>query len=174
MDQAATSKTDLNRYLTLWQSDRKLDGFPIPNNKRDDWEWLLERIPVIGTQDFPGLKSFGARRRASSAWMAEEIFFLENILPVTVLKLIFPRYLVLKEKLNLSQTLQSNFILSPKKEVDNFIRITRSYEKALGGLSNIPNLPRRQASRRESPYIEYSVLVGDFEELVDLTLQEIV
>ena len=87
------------------------------------------------------------------------------------LKLIFPRYLVLKEKLNLSQTLQSNFILSPKKVVDNLIRITKSYEKELGGLSNILNPPRRQASRREFPSIEDSILVGDFQELVDLTLQ---
>ena len=134
----------------------------------------MGRIPTIGTWDYPSLNSFGARRRASSAWMAEEICFLENILPVTVLVLIFPRYLVLKEKLNLSQTLQSIFILSPKKVVDHLIRIKRSYAKVLGGLSNIPNLPRRQASIREIPYIEYSVLVGDFEELVDLTLQEIV
>ena len=134
----------------------------------------MGRIPTIGTWDFLGLNSFGARRRAASAWLVKEIRFLENILPVTVLVLIFPRYLVLKEKLNLSQTLQSIFILSPKKVVDNLIRITRSYDKVLGGLLNNPKLPRRQASRREFPSIEDSILVGDFQELVDLTLQEIV
>ena len=34
-------------------------------------------------------------------------------------------------------------------------------------------LPKRQAHRRERPYTKDSVLVGYFEELVDLTLQEI-
>ena len=41
-------------------------------------------------------------------------------------------------------------------------------------MSNIPDLPRRQARIRERSYTEDLVLVGDFEELVDLTLQEIV
>ena len=58
--------------------------------------------------------------------------------------------------------------------VDHLRRITRSYAKKLGGLPNIIDLPRRQASRRERPHIEDSVLVGDFEYFVDLTLQEIV
>ena len=58
--------------------------------------------------------------------------------------------------------------------VNDLRRITRSYAKKLRGLINIPNFPRRQAHRRERPYIEDSVLVGYFEELVDLILQEIV
>ena len=60
------------------------------------------------------------------------------------------------------------------KVVDHLIRITRSYAKNLGGLPNIPALPRRQVHKKERPFLEYSLLVGDFEELVDLTLQEIV
>ena len=52
-------------------------------------------------------------------------------------------------------------------------RIKRSYAKNLGGLPNIPTLPRRQVHNKERPYLEDSLLVGDFEELVDLTLQEI-
>ena len=55
--------------------------------------------------------------------------------------------------------------------VNDLRRITRSYAKKLGGLMNIRDLPRRKSHIREIPYIEYSVLVGDFEELVDLTLQ---
>ena len=61
----------------------------------------MGRIPIVDTWDFPGLNSFGTRRRAASAWLAEEIHFIENILPVTVLKLIFPRDEALKENLNL-------------------------------------------------------------------------
>ena len=47
------------------------------------------------------------------------------------------------------------------------------YAKKLGGFPDILDLPRRQARRKECPYIEDLVLVGDFEELVDLPLQEI-
>ena len=60
------------------------------------------------------------------------------------------------------------------KVVDHLRRITRSYAKKLGGLPNIPALPRRQVRKKERPYLEDSLLVGDFEVLVDLTLQEIV
>ena len=58
--------------------------------------------------------------------------------------------------------------------VNDLRRITRSNVKKLGGLSNIPELPRRQSRRKELPFMEDSVLVRYFEELVDLTLQEIV
>ena len=54
--------------------------------------------------------------------------------------------------------------------VNDLRRITRSYAKKLGGFSNIPELPRRQARKKEHPFIEDSVLVRYFEELVDLTL----
>ena len=55
--------------------------------------------------------------------------------------------------------------------VDHLRRITRLYAKNLGGFPNIPDLPRRQTHRKERPYMEDLVLVGDFKELVDLTLQ---
>ena len=44
----------------------------------------------------------------------------------------------------------------------------------MGGFPNILALPRRQVRKKERPYLEDSLLVGDFEVLVDLTLQEIV
>ena len=62
------------------------------------WGESLMSVPGI----FPGINSFGARRRAASAWLAEEIRFLENIPPMTVLKRAFLRTPVLKEKLILS------------------------------------------------------------------------
>ena len=56
-------------------------------------------------------------------------------------------------------------------EVVNDLRvITRSYVKKLGGLSNITDLPRRPALRRDLVYTGNSVLVGNFKELVDLSL----
>ena len=45
--------------------------------------------------------------------------------------------------------------------------------KNLRGFPNISDLPRRQAHRRVSVYIGNSVLVGNFKELIDLSLQEI-
>ena len=56
--------------------------------------------------------------------------------------------------------------------VDHLRRITRSYAKKLGGFPNIPALPRRQVHKKERPYLEDSLLVEYFEELVGLTLQE--
>ena len=66
--------------------DRRPDGFPIPNSHglvgNVDWG---ESLTVV-TCEFPGLNNFGARRRAASAWLAEETHFPEIIPPVTVLK----------------------------------------------------------------------------------------
>ena len=45
--------------------------------------------------------------------------------------------------------------------------------KNLGGLQTILELPRRQAPRRVPTYMEDSFLVGNLEELVNLSLQEI-
>ena len=47
--------------------------------------------------------------------------------------------------------------------VNDLRRITRSYVKNLGGLPNIPNLPRRQSHRRVLVYIGNLVLVGNLE-----------
>ena len=57
--------------------------------------------------------------------------------------------------------------------VDHLRKITRSYAKKLVGFPNIPALPRRQVHKKKFPYLEDSLLVRDFEELIDLTLQEI-
>ena len=49
-----------------------------------DWGESL----TVSASDFPGLNSFGARRRAASAWLAEETHFPETFPPVTVLKVV--------------------------------------------------------------------------------------
>ena len=49
-----------------------------------DWGESL----TVATCEFPGLNSFGTRRRAASAWLAKETCFLEIILLVTVLKVV--------------------------------------------------------------------------------------
>ena len=56
---------------------------------------------------------------------------------------------------------------------DHLRRITISYAKELGGLPNIHALPRTQVHKKERRYLEDSLLVEDFEELVYLILQEI-
>ena len=50
----------------------------------------------------------------------------------------------------------------------------RSYVNNLGGLKTILELPTRMASRRILAYNEESILVGNLEELVNLSIQEIV
>ena len=56
------------------------------------------------------------------------------------------------------------------KVVDNLRRITRAYVKNIGGLPIIPAFPRRKFRKKDHPYLENSVLVEDFEELVETTL----
>ena len=58
--------------------------------------------------------------------------------------------------------------------VNNMRRHTRAYVKKIGGLPIIPDLPRREYRRRDHPILEDSVLVGDLEELVETTLQDMV
>ena len=62
----------------------------------------------------------------------------------------------------------------PFEEVDHFRRHTRSYVKKLGGLKAILVLPRRQAHKKAISYNQYSILVENLEELVDLSRQEII
>ena len=71
------------------------------------WGESLLLVPRI----FPGINSFGARRREANAWLAEEIRFLKIISPVIVQKLVFPKAPFLKEELTLSQKIESAFIL---------------------------------------------------------------
>ena len=58
--------------------------------------------------------------------------------------------------------------------VNDLRRHTRAYVKSIGGLPIIPDLPRREYKRKDRPILEYSVLVGDLEELVEVALQEVV
>ena len=66
-------------------------------------------------------------------------------------------------------------LYSVDKEVfKDLRRHTRAYVKKIGGLSIIPALPRRNYQKKDRPILEDAVLVGDFEELVETTLQEVV
>ena len=58
--------------------------------------------------------------------------------------------------------------------VNNLRRHTRAYVKNIGGFPIIPELPRREYKRKDHPILEDSVLVGDWEELVETALQEVV
>ena len=58
--------------------------------------------------------------------------------------------------------------------VDDLRRFTREDANKIGGLLIIPALPRREYKKKDRPILEDAVLVGDFEELVETTLQEVV
>ena len=62
----------------------------------------------------------------------------------------------------------------PFEEVDHFWRHTRYYVKKIGGLKAIPTLPRRQDPKKEISYTQDSIIVENLEELVDLSIQEII
>ena len=62
-------------------------------------------------------------------------------------------------------------LYSVNNEVVNDLRIfTRAYAKKIGGLPIIPILPRREYRKKYYPILEDTVLVEDFEELVETTL----
>ena len=54
--------------------------------------------------------------------------------------------------------------------VNDLRRHTRAYIKNIGGFPIIPELPRREYKRKDRPVAEDSVLVGDWEELVEIAL----
>ena len=58
--------------------------------------------------------------------------------------------------------------------VNNLRRHTMEYVKNIGGLLIIPEFPRREYKKKYLPILEDSVLVGDWEELVETALQEVV
>ena len=60
------------------------------------------------------------------------------------------------------------------KVVNDLRRHNRAYMKNIGGLPIIPKFPRREYKRKDCPILEDSMLVGDLEELVETTLQEVV
>ena len=79
----------------------------------------------------------------------------------------FPKIPSLEEKV-------TEYLYSIDNEVvDDLRRITREYTKKIGGFPIIPSFPRREVRKKDRPYREDSVLVEDFEELVETTLQEI-
>ena len=57
--------------------------------------------------------------------------------------------------------------------VNDLRRHTWAYVKNLGGFPIIPDLPRREYKKKDRPIVEYSLLVGDWEELVETSLQEV-
>ena len=57
--------------------------------------------------------------------------------------------------------------------VNDLSRHTHAYVKKIGGLPIIPEFPRREYKKKDRPLSEYSVLVGDWEELVETSLQEV-
>ena len=60
-------------------------------------------------------------------------------------------------------------------QVVNYLRRqTQAYVKSIGGLPTIPDLPRREYKKKDRPFLEDSVLVGDLEELVEGALQEVI
>ena len=56
--------------------------------------------------------------------------------------------------------------------VNDLRRHTRAYVKNIGPI--IPDLPIREYKKKDHPILEYFVLVGDLEELVETALQEVV
>ena len=58
--------------------------------------------------------------------------------------------------------------------VDDLRIFTRAYAKKIRGLPIIPVLPRREYQKKDRPILEDTVLVEDFEGLVETTLQEVV
>ena len=54
--------------------------------------------------------------------------------------------------------------------VNDLRRHTRAYVKNIGGFPIIPELPRREYKRKDRPLREDSVLVGDWQELVETAL----
>ena len=60
------------------------------------------------------------------------------------------------------------------KVLNDLRRHTRAYLKNIGGLPIIPELPRREYNKKDRHVVEDSVLVGDWEELVETTFQEVV
>ena len=83
----------------------------------------------------------------------------------------FPKGSIPEGRVNLESEDREHLYPVSFEVVNDLRRITRSYAKKLGGLPNIPDLPRILARRRDLVYTGNSVLLGNFEELVDLSLQ---
>ena len=84
-----------------------------------------------------------------------------------------PEDFIFEERLNPEVEVTEQIYPIPFEIFNHLRRHTRSYLKNLGGLQTILELRRRQAPRRVPTYMEDSFLVGNLEELVNLSLQEI-
>ena len=82
----------------------------------------------------------------------------------------FSKKFIPEERVNPEVETTEHLYLVPFVVVNHLRRHTRSYVKNLGGLQTIPELSRRRAPRRVPTYIEYSIFVGNLEELVNLSL----
>ena len=82
----------------------------------------------------------------------------------------FPEDFISKEILNPEVKVPEQLYPFPFKVVNHLRRHTRSYVKKLRGLQTIPKLPRRQDPTRVPTYMEDSILVGNLEELVNLSI----
>ena len=86
----------------------------------------------------------------------------------------FPKGSIPKGRVNLESEVPKHLYPISFEVVNYLRRITRSYAKNLGGFSNILDLPRRPARRTDLVYTQNSILVENFEELVDLSLQKLI
>ena len=86
----------------------------------------------------------------------------------------FPEYFISEERVGSNEEGTECLYHVPFEVVNHLRRHTRYYVKKLGGLKEIPELPRRQASRKVPSYTEDSILVENLEDLVDLSIQEII
>ena len=87
MDRAVTGKSFV-LYLTYGSrtANRTDSPYQTVNGLVGNVDW--GESLTVSSCEFPGINSFGARRRATSAWLAEETCF-PNIIPlVTVLKVV--------------------------------------------------------------------------------------
>ena len=88
----------------------------------------------------------GARRRAASAWLAEETSFPETFPPVTVQKAVC--FIIQFRKKGDREHLYS----VNNKVVNDLRRHTMAYVKSIGGLPIIPDLPRREYKKKDRLY----------------------
>ena len=105
------------------------------------------------------------------------LFFREYYTGTTSEKT-FPKSFIPKfkeqENIGSEQEESESLYAIPFEEVDQFRRHTRSYVNKLSGLKFILPLPRRKSSRKIASYTKDSIIVENLEELVDLSIQEIV
>ena len=65
---------------------------------------------------------------------------------------------------------KENLYSMDNEVVNDLRRHARAYVKNIGGLPIIPELPRREYKKKYHSILEDSVLVGDWEELVEVSL----